>query len=87
MITRPPGGIGFVTNPGPYLWNAILAFAASKGWALRPGLSQEQLEAGNELFFNDVRLQNLAFQCPRLMPNQQSVNLPQWLRSLCAVTG
>ncbi|CAF9925451.1 hypothetical protein IMSHALPRED_006477 [Imshaugia aleurites] len=79
VITNTPTGLGFVQRPGPYLWNAIFAYLANSGYALRQGLSQEEYENGFGLLNYEQGLMNVAFRRPPSVPN--SISLPPWLQS------
>lgn len=60
-------------TPAPYTWNAVLAYAASKGWGLQQHLSQAQYIAGEALFRYTSALINVPF------IQGGPITLPNWM--------
>ena len=61
------------STPAPYVWNAVLAYAADLGWGLDRGLSHEQYVAGQNLFRDTPALINVPF------ARGGPIRLPLWM--------
>lgn len=60
-------------RPAPYVWNAVLAYAASKGWGLQQDLTQAQYVAGQALLRYRTALINVPF------IRGGPITLPNWM--------
>lgn len=60
-------------KPAPYAWNAVLAYAASIGWGLQSGLTEQEYIEGKDLFRYSTALKNPAF------TRGGPVTLPPWM--------
>lgn len=67
-------------KPAPYSWNAVLAYAASKGWGLQEDLTTPQYVAGEALFRYRSALLNVPF------IRGGPITLPNWVILPNAIT-
>lgn len=79
------GAIGLTAEfaeivPGPYVWNAVLAYVADLGWGVSALLTQAEYIAGRNLFQYSQGLINVPFVRggPITLPTWLSLPVDEW---------